>query len=73
MYAHVVLLKHIRSYIHYSEMEAGVFLLTTTVSLPWFYWQFPSAQNGDIEARLCADEVASNEGVAVNQLQLFVQ
>ena len=54
-------------------MEAGVFLLTTTVSLPWFYWQFPSAQNGDIEARLCADEVASNEGVAVNQLQLFVQ
>ena len=43
------------------------------VSLPWFYRQFPSAQHEDIEAQLCVDEVASNEGVAVDQLQLLVQ
>ena len=45
----------------------------TNVGLPWFFRQFPTAQQDDIEVRLCVDEAASNEGIAVDQLQLFVQ
>ena len=43
------------------------------VGLPWFYRQFPVAQEEDIEVRLCHDEPYSNEGVFLDQLQLFVQ
>ena len=45
----------------------------TDVGLPWFYRQFPTAQQDDIEVRICTDEPLSNEGVLVDQLHLFVQ
>ena len=44
----------------------------TETGQPWFYRQFPVAQQFDIEARICADEGYDNEGVLVDQLQLFV-
>ena len=33
------------------------------VGLPWFFRQFPLAQEENIEVRLCHDEPFSNEGV----------
>ena len=39
---------------------------------PWFYQRFSTAQQSDVEARICADEDWGNEGVVVDQLQLFV-
>ena len=39
---------------------------------PWFYRQFPVAQQSDVEARICADESYNNEGLLVDRLQLFV-
>ena len=41
--------------------------------LPWFFRQFPVTTNGDIEVRICRDQVFADEGVAVEQLQLYVQ
>ena len=41
--------------------------------LPWFYRQFPTAQDNDVEVRLCTDQGYYNEAVVVDQLQLFVQ
>ena len=41
--------------------------------LPWFFCQFPVTTNGDIEVRICRDQVFADEGVAVEQLQLYVQ
>ena len=43
------------------------------VGLPWFYRQFPITQEEDIEVRMCRDQAYSNEGVLLDQLQLFVQ
>ena len=45
----------------------------TDVGLPWFFRQFPAAQQDDIEVRLCVDQTATDEGIAMDQLQLFVQ
>ena len=45
----------------------------TNANMPWFYRQFPMAQQDDIEARICTDNIFDNEDVAVDQLQLFVQ
>ena len=45
----------------------------TDVGMPWFYRQFPAAQEDDVEVRLCTDEAVNNEAVVVDQLQLFVQ
>jgi len=45
----------------------------TRVGQPWFYRQFPTAQQSNIEARLCTDEPYSNEGIGVDRLQLFVK
>ena len=45
----------------------------TNVGLPWFYRQFPIAQEEDIEVRMCYDEPYANEGAFLDQLQLFVQ
>ena len=58
-------------------MEFGV-KLTATVAVmsdchAWFFCQFPVAQEENIEVRLCHDEPFSNEGVLLDQLQLFVQ
>ena len=44
----------------------------TAVNQPWFFRQFSTTQKSDIEARICADENWANEGVIVDQLQLFV-
>ena len=41
--------------------------------LPWFFRQFPVTTTGDIEVRICRDQAFSDEGVAVEQLQLYVQ
>ena len=43
------------------------------VGMPWFFRQFPAAQTGDLEARLCQDEGFNNEGATLDMLQLFVQ
>ena len=41
-------------------------------SMPWFFRQFPTAQNEDIEARLCRDETYGNEATVIDQLQLYI-
>ena len=41
-------------------------------SMPWFFRNFPVPQQEDIEVRLCQDEDNGNEGVSVDQLQLYV-
>ena len=41
--------------------------------LPWFFRQFPVTTTGDIEVRICRDQAFADEGVAVEQLQLYVQ
>ena len=41
--------------------------------MPWFFRQFPLTTTGDIEVRICRDQAFSNEGVAVEQLQLYAQ
>ena len=43
----------------------------TDVGLPWFYQQFPTAQQNDIEVRLCTYERFDNEGIVLDQLQLL--
>jgi len=40
---------------------------------PWFFRQFPKAVSGDVEVRICHDQNFADEGVAVEQLQLYVQ
>ena len=40
---------------------------------PWFFRQFPARLTGDIEVRICHDQPLSDEGVPVEQLQLYVQ
>ena len=42
-------------------------------NLPWFYRQIPLTADNDIEARICRDEAFSNEGVLVQELQLYIQ
>ena len=41
-------------------------------AMPWFFRNFPVAQQEDIEVRLCQDEDNGNEGVSIDQLQLYV-
>ena len=41
--------------------------------MPWFFRQFPTTTTGDIEVRICYDEVFTNEAVVVEQIQLYVQ
>ena len=41
--------------------------------LPWFFRQFPVTITGDIEVRICHNQPFSDEGVAVEQLQFYVQ
>ena len=56
-----------------SECVAANNNCSTAVGQPWFYQQFPTAQQDDIEVRLCTDQVFTNEGVVVDQMQLFIQ
>ena len=39
---------------------------------PWFFRQLVMKTQDDIEARLCTDQVFANEGVLVEQVQLYV-
>ena len=41
--------------------------------MPWFFHQFPTTITGDIEVRICHDQAFADEGVVVEQLQLYVQ
>ena len=43
------------------------------VSMPWFYRQFVTAQQDDVEVRICTDQDFSDESVTVDQVQLFIQ
>ena len=40
---------------------------------PWFMKQLPASTQDDIEIRLCADEVRSNEDIVFETLNLYVQ
>ena len=40
---------------------------------PWFMKQLPSSTSDDIEMRLCADEVRSNEDITFETVELYVQ
>ncbi len=40
---------------------------------PWFCKQLPQPTTDDIELRLCADEALSNEDIALEQVEFFVQ
>ena len=40
---------------------------------PWFFRHFITKQYGAIEIRICRDQAFSDEGVGIEQLQLFVQ
>ena len=41
--------------------------------MPWFFRQFPTTTTGDVEVRICHDQAFVDEGVAVEELQLYVQ
>ena len=43
------------------------------VSMPWFYRQFATTQQDDVEVRICTDQDISDESVTVDQVQLFIQ
>ena len=43
------------------------------VGLPWFFREFPTMQQEDIEVRICTDEHYGNEAVLVDKLQLYIQ
>ena len=40
---------------------------------PWFYKQLPQPTSDDIEMRVCRDESANNEGVAIESIELYVR
>jgi len=45
----------------------------TQPNLPWFFRQFPLTNSEDIEARICYNQLFSDESVLVKELQLYVQ
>jgi len=45
----------------------------TDIDLPWFQREFVLQQYGDIEVRICYDQVYSDEAVVVDQVKLFVK
>ena len=44
-----------------------------SAGMPWFFRQFPAKVHGDIEVRICHDQNFDDEGVVVEQLQLYIQ
>ena len=40
---------------------------------PWFSVEVPESTNEDIEVRICHSEHNNNEGVYVEQLELYIQ
>ena len=45
----------------------------THVGTPWFFCQFPVKVEGEIEVRICKDSPFTDEDVALEQLELYVQ
>ena len=44
------------------------------LGMPWFFQQLPVKESASsIEVRICHDEVFANEGVGIEQLQLYIQ
>ena len=42
--------------------------------MPWFFQQLPVKESArSIEVRICSDQGFANEGVAIEQLQLYIQ
>ena len=41
--------------------------------MPWFYRQLTKPENSDIEMRICRDQEFHDEGIAVEQIQLYVR
>ena len=55
---------------------AGCGPLNTCCSLntpPWFYKQLPQPTTDNIEMRVCRDELASDEDVAIEMIEIYVQ
>ena len=42
-------------------------------NLPWFYRELNMTTVDDVEVRICTDESFDNEGVLVDQLELYIQ
>ena len=42
-------------------------------NLPWFCKTFPNPISEDLEVRICIDEVLSNENVAIESFELYIQ
>ena len=40
---------------------------------PWFLKQLPSTTTGNLEMRICRDEISTNENVLVEVMELFIQ
>ena len=40
---------------------------------PWFSKQLPSTTTGNIEMRICRDEVSTNEDILIETIELFIQ
>ena len=40
---------------------------------PWFYKQLPQPTTDDIEMRVCRDEDASNEDIAIEMVEIYIQ
>ena len=43
------------------------------VDAPWFYREFTTLQEENLEVRICTDQALSNEGVLIDQLALYIQ
>ena len=55
---------------------AGCGPLSTCCSFndpPWFYKQLPQHTTDDIDMRVCRDQVASNEDIALEMVDVFIQ
>ena len=40
---------------------------------PWFYKQLPQPTTDDIEMRVCKNEKASNEDIAIEMFEIYIQ
>ena len=40
---------------------------------PWFYKQLPQPTTDDIEMRVCRNEDASHEDIAIEMIEIYVQ
>ena len=41
--------------------------------MPWFFCHFTTKQQANIEVRMCKDQKFTDEGLGVEQLQLYGQ